>query len=96
MIVYDLCCDTGHRFEGWFGSSDDYSDQQQRGLVSCPECGSAIMSYLEEMPALRFVKAGAMDDSSWLQTNSSFWSKSAQHWSPVDSSCEAVPENPTM
>jgi hypothetical protein len=42
MIVFDLECRTGrHRFEGWFGSSDDFADQQQRGLVSCPECGSA-------------------------------------------------------
>lgn len=41
MIVFDLECQAiGHRFEGWFGSSDDYARQQERGLVSCPECGS--------------------------------------------------------
>lgn len=42
MIVFDLqCSPAGHRFEGWFGSSQDYDDQQARGLVSCPSCGSA-------------------------------------------------------
>lgn len=42
MIVFDLECRAGgHRFEGWFGSSDDFAHQQQRGLVACPECGSA-------------------------------------------------------
>ena len=42
MIVFDLeCRANGHRFEGWFASSDDYARQQERGLVSCPECGSA-------------------------------------------------------
>jgi len=42
MIVFDLECRTGgHRFEGWFGSSDDFADQQARGLLCCPECGSA-------------------------------------------------------
>ncbi|MCW1428500.1 DUF1178 family protein [Novosphingobium sp. JCM 18896] len=42
MIVFDLeCRAAGHRFEGWFGSSGDFSEQQARGLVSCPECGSA-------------------------------------------------------
>jgi hypothetical protein len=42
MIVFDLQCRTGgHRFEGWFGSSDDYARQQERGLVSCPECASS-------------------------------------------------------
>ncbi|MEJ5976002.1 DUF1178 family protein [Novosphingobium sp. PS1R-30] len=42
MIVFDLQCrEAGHRFEGWFGSSGDFVAQQERGLVSCPECGSA-------------------------------------------------------
>ena len=41
MITFDLeCRSAGHRFEGWFGSSDDYQRQQERGLVSCPQCGS--------------------------------------------------------
>ncbi len=40
MIVFDLECRSGgHRFEGWFASSQDYASQQQRGLVSCPQCG---------------------------------------------------------
>lgn len=42
MIVFDLQCRSGgHRFEGWFGSSQDFADQSARGLVSCPSCGSA-------------------------------------------------------
>ena len=42
MIVFDLeCREAHHRFEGWFGSSDDFTSQQARGLVSCPQCGSA-------------------------------------------------------
>lgn len=41
MIVFDLECRAGgHRFEGWFGSSDDYASQQERGFVTCPNCGS--------------------------------------------------------
>jgi hypothetical protein len=41
MIVFDLECHAGpHRFEGWFGSSEDFASQQQRGLVTCPQCGS--------------------------------------------------------
>ena len=42
MIVFDLLCTPlSHRFEGWFGSSDDFAGQQARGLVTCPVCGSA-------------------------------------------------------
>lgn len=41
MIVFDLECRAlGHRFEGWFANSGDFAAQQQRGLVSCPHCGS--------------------------------------------------------
>lgn len=41
MIVFDLrCAPGGHVFEGWFGSTADYETQAQRGLVTCPVCGS--------------------------------------------------------
>ena len=41
MIVFDLLCGEGHRFEGWFGSADDFARQRDRNLLSCPSCGSA-------------------------------------------------------
>jgi len=42
MIVFDLECRAlGHRFEAWFASSKDFAAQQERGLVSCPQCGSS-------------------------------------------------------
>lgn len=40
MIRYALACDHGHQFEGWFAASADFDDQQSRGLVDCPLCGS--------------------------------------------------------
>ena len=60
----------------------------------CPNCGSQVMSYLEEMPAMRFVKAGALDDGSWVKVASSFWSSTAMPWSPVDDSCPSLEKNP--
>jgi len=41
MIVFELICPKNHRFEGWFGSSEDFDGQKQRGLLSCPSCGDA-------------------------------------------------------
>ena len=41
MIVFDLLCASGHRFEGWFGSADEFAKQKKRRLVQCPTCGSA-------------------------------------------------------
>ena len=52
MIVYDLHCENGHRFEGWFGSSADYDNQRERGLVDCPECGSNEVGKAPMAPAV--------------------------------------------
>lgn len=52
MIVFDLCCESGHRFEGWFGSSADYESQRARGLVECPHCGSAAVTKAPMAPAV--------------------------------------------
>lgn len=52
MIVFDLHCDAGHRFEGWFGSSADYEGQCARGLVTCPECGSGMVGKAPMAPAV--------------------------------------------
>ncbi|XUU60038.1 DUF1178 family protein [Erythrobacter sp. HA6-11] len=52
MIVFDLSCAAGHRFEGWFGSSTDYEDQQARGLVSCPHCGTDEVNKAPMAPAV--------------------------------------------
>ncbi len=41
MIRYDLICDKGHEFDGWFSSSDAYDTQVKRGFVECSHCGSA-------------------------------------------------------
>jgi hypothetical protein len=52
MIVYDLACTHGHRFEGWFGSSADYEDQHARGLLACPACGVSEVSKAPMAPAV--------------------------------------------
>lgn len=48
MIIYDLQCQLGHRFEGWFPSADAFNEQQRAGLVSCAECG---MTKIEKLPS---------------------------------------------
>jgi hypothetical protein len=45
VIVFDLhCARAGHQFEGWFGSSEDYESQRERGLLGCPICGDSAIS----------------------------------------------------
>jgi hypothetical protein len=52
MIVFDLACAEGHRFEGWFASSEAFSDQNERGLVACPHCNSAQVHKAPMAPAV--------------------------------------------
>ena len=52
MIVFDLSCDHGHGFEGWFRSSDDFGAQQSKGLLCCPQCGSAAVDKAPMAPAV--------------------------------------------
>ncbi|MBX7481219.1 DUF1178 family protein [Qipengyuania qiaonensis] len=52
MIVFDLSCSEGHRFEGWFDSSDDYTDQKARRLLACPQCGCEEIGKAPMAPSL--------------------------------------------
>ena len=52
MIVFDLTCTDGHRFEGWFASSDDFASQRAHGLVECPQCGSQEVGKAPMAPAV--------------------------------------------
>lgn len=40
MIVFDLKCEYNHVFEAWFANSDAFVEQREKGLLSCPLCGS--------------------------------------------------------
>lgn len=41
MIHYDLICEQGHGFDGWFRDSAAYDAQAAQGFVTCTVCGSA-------------------------------------------------------
>ena len=55
MIVYDLQCGSGHRFEGWFASPDDFASQKSCGLVSCPTCG---VQTIDRVPSVTRFNSG--------------------------------------
>lgn len=59
MIRYALSCDHDHEFEGWFGSSADYDDQQARGLLECPFCASKQVRKQIMAPAVAGTKRNA-------------------------------------
>ena len=60
----------------------------------CEECGSPLISFVEENPDIKFIKAGSIDDSSWVTANSNFWSSTASPWSPADEKIHNFTHNP--
>lgn len=52
MKVLDLRCGNGHGFEGWFGSEDDFLDQNGRSLIECPLCADRAIGRLPSAPRL--------------------------------------------
>jgi hypothetical protein len=52
MKVLNLRCAHDHRFEGWFNSDADFTDQGERGLIACPLCDDKAISRLPSAPRL--------------------------------------------
>ncbi len=58
MKVYNLRCPTGHTFEGWFGSEQDFADQCERKLLACPFCDSTAVLKAPSAPRLNLRSTG--------------------------------------
>ena len=56
----------------------------------CANCGSPVFSRVDMASGVLFVKAGALDDASWIKPESSFWVESAQPWAQPT---EGIPAN---
>jgi hypothetical protein len=41
VIIYDIKCENGHKFEGWFKDRQAWISQNSLRLVSCPVCNSS-------------------------------------------------------
>ncbi len=41
MIVFDLFCASGHRFEAWFRDGAAFDEQRSASTIRCPVCSDA-------------------------------------------------------
>lgn len=57
MKVFDLACEHDHRFEGWFGSTQAFDEQLERGFVECPVCTSRTVRRMPSAPRLNLSSA---------------------------------------
>lgn len=52
MIVYELRCGDGHKFEGWFKDRGAFEEQKARVLIACPVCGKTDASVIPSSVAV--------------------------------------------
>ena len=53
MIIYDLKCRDGHKFEGWFKDRAAFEKQREKTLMACPICGNTDAVMVPSSVAIR-------------------------------------------
>jgi hypothetical protein len=70
------------KLEGDYGTfvteGEDSGKEARRHF--CPSCGSPICTLSDGFPGVAIVKAGTLDDVSWLEPQIEVWGRSAQPW----------------
>lgn len=70
----------GSTLSSFSTTGEDHGEETRRSF--CSACGSPVFSIAAVAPELAFIKAGSLDDASWLQPSVEAWTSSAQPWSP--------------
>lgn len=80
------------------GKTAVYQDTGSSGMPVyrhfCSGCGSPIFSDVVASPQLDWLKAGTLDDTSWVKPAVSIWCESAQGWVTSPEGVVAFAQNP--
>lgn len=80
------------------GRTSVYEDKGSSGMPVyrhfCSACGSPIYSDVVATPALDWLKAGTLDDTSWVKPSASIWCESAQGWVTAPEGVATFAQNP--
>jgi hypothetical protein len=81
------------------GSPKDYVAKGDSGKSVtrkfCPNCGSTLLSEPEAMPGVSIIRAGTLDDRSWLQPAMEIFCASAQPWIELGGDRQRFPGMPS-
>ncbi|MGN6453970.1 MAG: GFA family protein [Steroidobacteraceae bacterium] len=81
--------------QGRLKTFQDVGDSGQAVLRNfCPDCGSPITSDVAVMPELVFIKAGTLEDTSWLDPKMHVYCDSAQRWTPLPEGSQTFAKMP--
>ena len=70
----------GDTLSSFTTTGEDHGGETQRNF--CSACGAPVFSVSPVVPELVLLKAGSLDDASWVEPSIEFWTSSAQPWSP--------------
>ncbi|MCF8069649.1 MAG: DUF1178 family protein [Desulfobacterales bacterium] len=59
MIAFDLQCENGHTFEGWFKDHRAYKRQLNKGMIECPVCSTTNVEKILSPVAIKSSKPAA-------------------------------------
>jgi hypothetical protein len=80
------------------GSPKTYASKGDSGkeVISrfCPNCGSTILSEPAALPGMSIVRAGTLDDTSWLKPTMEIYCDSAQPWVQLGGGMQRFPKMP--
>ena len=60
----------------------------------CQDCGSPIISMIAMAPDMYMIKAGTLNDKSWLKPTHQFWCSTKQPWLELSDELENHDRNP--
>jgi hypothetical protein len=62
----------------------------------CKTCGAPLFTKADAVPHVIFIKAGSLDDPSWLRPSLNCWTSKAQPWAPIATDIQSCLENPPL
>jgi hypothetical protein len=75
-----------------FHDTGDSGQSVQRNF--CPECGSPIFTDAAVMPGVAFIKAGTLDDTSWLDPKMHMYCDTAERWTSTPEGSQKFAKTP--
>jgi len=91
LLVQDSQIEISGRLAAFEDAGESGGKVQRR---FCPQCGSPVISSLASAPGLAALKAGTLDDTSWIRPAMQVWCGSKQDWLVLDPALPAFPKNP--
>ncbi len=70
----------GETLASFTTTGEDHGGETQRSF--CSACGAPVFSIAAVVPELALIKAGSLDDGSWLDPTMEVFTSSAQPWAP--------------